>query len=115
MPVVKSTPEMLAAELAAMDWARVEAQTDTEIAAAVASDPDAARIRTGAEMVAGRIRMIRRKLGLTQAAFAARYGLPMETLEAWEAGTVAPDAAARAYLRAIGNQPDAVAAAYAAE
>ena len=36
------------------------------------------------------IKTIRRATGLTQAAFAARYGIPRRTVENWEAGVNVP-------------------------
>ena len=114
MAIVKVTPEMVAAELAALDWAKVDAQTDAEIEAAVASDPDAVPIFSEERIIGARVRMMRKRLGLTQAAFAERYGIPLGTMRDWEQGAAMPEATARAYLRAIGNQPEAVAAAYAA-
>ena len=48
-------------------------------------------------------RIIRRALGLSQEEFAARFHIPLGTLRDWEQGRKDPDAAARAYLRAIGQ------------
>lgn len=113
MGMTKATPASLAAAIAATDWAGQDALTDAQIMAAVAADPDAA-LFTPEEVVAGRVRGIRGRTGLSQPAFAARYGIPVDALRDWEAGRSVPDTAIRSYLRAIGNQPDAVAAAYAA-
>ncbi len=44
--------------------------------------------------------------GLSQAAFAERYGIPVSTLRDWEQGRRAPDKASRAYLRVIARQPE---------
>ena len=60
------------------------------------------------------VRAIRRKSGLSQAAFAARYGLNLRTLQDWEQGRVQPDGPARAYLLVILREPRAVARALAA-
>lgn len=115
MAVVQVTKEIRERDLASIDWNKVDAKTDAEIEAAVASDPDAAPLLTEAQLVAGRIRVIRKRTGLTQAEFAGRYGIPPEALRAWEEGSAQPDLTARSYLRAIGNQPEAVAEAVAAE
>jgi putative transcriptional regulator len=57
---------------------------------------------------------MRRALGLSQEEFAARFHIPLGTLRDWEQGRKEPDTAARAYLRVIGHNPDAVTAALAA-
>lgn len=54
---------------------------------------------------------IRRKLGMTQAEFAGRFGFSLETLRHWEQGKRRPEGAARAYLTVIARAPDAVRAA----
>jgi putative transcriptional regulator len=53
----------------------------------------------------------RKRLGLSQAAFARRFQLNLRTLQDWEQGRRAPEEIARAYLRVIERNPDAVAAA----
>ena len=53
-------------------------------------------------------------LGLSQAAFAARYGLNPRTLQDWEQGRVQPNGPARAYLVVIDREPKAVTRALAA-
>jgi len=54
------------------------------------------------------IRMTRTSLGLTQAAFAKRFHVPVSTLRDWEqARTTAPDFAI-AYVRVIGKYPEMV-------
>jgi putative transcriptional regulator len=56
-------------------------------------------------------RAVRRKLGLTQEQFAARFGIPLPTLRGWEQGNRAPRGSARILLRVIERDPDAVARA----
>lgn len=60
------------------------------------------------------VRAIRAGLGLSQAAFAAAFGLSVRTLQEWERGRASPDVATRAYLRVIERRPDAVKEALAA-
>jgi putative transcriptional regulator len=52
---------------------------------------------------------LRDRLGLTQEAFALRYGIPVGTLRDWEQGRKRLDAPARAYLLVIEKNPQAVA------
>lgn len=56
---------------------------------------------------------VRRRLLLSQSAFARRYGLSLPTLRNWERRSRSPDAAARAYLTVIARDPQRVAAAFA--
>lgn len=99
---------------AAFDWSRADAMTAEEIHAAALSDPDA-QPWTEEELrkVKPRPRafVIRRAFRLTQEEFAAKFQIPLGTLRDWEQGRKEPDAAARAYLKAIAGDPDAVAAA----
>jgi len=50
----------------------------------------------------------RRKLHLSQGAFAMIFGIPLPTIKDWEQGRRKPDAPARAYLRVITQNPRAV-------
>jgi putative transcriptional regulator len=61
------------------------------------------------------VKMLRRALGLTQEAFAARYRIPLGTLREWEQGRTAPDQPARAYLKVIACNPEWVSIALASE
>jgi putative transcriptional regulator len=55
-----------------------------------------------------RVKTLRRAMRMTQEAFAAAYAIPLGTLRDWEQGATEPDAPARAYLRAIAGNPEAV-------
>jgi putative transcriptional regulator len=52
-------------------------------------------------------RNVRGQTGLTQIAFAARIGVPVETVRNWEQGKRSPRGPARALLRVIEQAPDA--------
>ena len=96
------------------DWARLDAMTDEEIEAAALADPDCPPWPEGKPMRrAPRVKYIRLKLGLTPTAFAERYGIPRETIMAWERRKADEDAVALAYLNAILADPEGVAAAVA--
>jgi putative transcriptional regulator len=58
-------------------------------------------------------RAIRASTKLTQAEFAARIGVPIETLRNWEQGKRSPRGPARALLRVIDSAPDLAFAALA--
>ena len=54
------------------------------------------------------VRAMRRRLGMTQKTFALRYGLTLARVRDWEQGRSEPDGAARAYLKVIEKEPEAV-------
>jgi putative transcriptional regulator len=61
------------------------------------------------------VRDLRRRAQLTQLEFAARLGVPVETIRNWEQGKRAPRGPARALLAVIAHSPDTVFAALATE
>lgn len=54
------------------------------------------------------IRATRKRLGLSQTAFAAKFGFHPATLRNWEQGRTRPDGPARTLLAVIATHPDAV-------
>ena len=85
--------------------------TEEEVHAAALCDPDAQPLteeRLARMRRVPRTKTLRRALGLTQEEFAARYQIPLGTLCDWEQGRAEPDQPARAYLRAIAGDPEAV-------
>ncbi len=109
-------------DLSKVDWARVARTTESEIASQVAVDPDTAPIFTDKELARARrvipprrlnVRSIRRKLGLSQVQFAARYGFSVETIRNYEQGHRTPTGPAQSLLRVIASEPDAVTRALA--
>jgi len=91
------------------DWAQLDGMTDAEVVAAALSDPDAqpltpeqlARMRR-----VSRVKVLRQRLGMTQAEFAEAFHLPITTLRDWEQRRSTPDAPARALLLAIERDPE---------
>jgi putative transcriptional regulator len=61
------------------------------------------------------VRDLRRRSKLTQLEFAARLGVPVETIRNWEQGKRVPRGPARALLAVIAHAPDTVFAALAEE
>jgi putative transcriptional regulator len=59
------------------------------------------------------VRDLRRRARLTQQEFAARLGVPVETIRNWEQGKRMPRGPARALLAVIAHAPDTVFAALA--
>lgn len=85
--------------------------TEEEIVAAALSDPDAlpmteTELRNARRVP--RVKTMRRALHLTQEEFAARYHIPLGTLRDWEQGRTEPDQTAKAYLKVIAANPEAI-------
>lgn len=55
-----------------------------------------------------RVTVIRRALQLSQEEFSERFQIPIGTLRDWEQMRKEPDAAAKAYLKVIASNPEAV-------
>jgi putative transcriptional regulator len=82
---------------------------------AIATDPrsiataahNAARSESARHDDAIYARNVRGQTGLTQSAFAARIGVPVETVRNWEQGKRSPRGPARALLRVLEEAPEA--------
>ncbi len=61
------------------------------------------------------VRDLRRRARLTQLEFAAKLGVPVETIRNWEQGKRAPRGPARALLAVIAHSPETVFAALSSE
>jgi putative transcriptional regulator len=86
-------------------------RSDAAITAAALSDPDNKPRTPQREKKLRRIpqvRVMRKALGLTQEEFAAHFHIPLGTLRDWEQGKSKPDTCARAYLKVIARNPQAV-------
>jgi len=91
-----------------IDLRRVDATTETDILRHTAED-DA----ESAQNAAAYTRRVRRRTGLTQAAFAARIGVPLDTLRNWEQGKRLPAGPAKALLKILDRAPEAALSALA--
>jgi putative transcriptional regulator len=69
------------------------------------ADPETYRLHVPNKMDVG---ALRRKLGLSQAEFAIRYGLTLGRVRDWEQHRTEPDGPLRAYLKVIEKEPEAV-------
>jgi putative transcriptional regulator len=110
--------------LAKVDWRRIDATSDADIARQAAEDHDTAPVFTAEELLAaGRriapddvddVRALRTRLGLSQEAFAARFGFSVDAVRQYESRRRVPTGPARTLLRVIAREPDAVTRALAA-
>lgn len=65
-------------------------------------------VRAKAESGILEVRDLRRRARLTQEQFAAKVGVPVETIRNWEQGKRMPRGPARALLMVIAHAPDTV-------
>jgi putative transcriptional regulator len=96
-----------------VDWERIDAMTDEDIARQIAEDPDVAPDMSEAlergefEVVWGiDLEHVRSKTGLDQPTFAQRFGLPLDEIIDWEARGRVPDRTTWMYLKLIEREPE---------
>ena len=106
------------------DWSKFDATTEEDIDRQIALDPDTAPEATDADLARARrvyppdfvdVRAVRARLGLSQAAFAARFGFRLRTVQEWEQGRRRPEGPARTLLKLIDRAPEVVDRLLAAE
>ena len=105
--------EMIARGEDRTDWAKVDSISEEELEEIVHNDPDdvylsEAELADAALIYPVDLRELRRRMGLSQASFAARFGFPLGTLRNWERGRRKPDGAAQVLLQVIDREPEAV-------
>lgn len=110
-------------DLSKIDWHRFDETTDGDIDRQIAGDPDTAPVFTAEEIAAAArrisgdeiedVRTLRERLGLSQAAFAARFGFSVETIRQYEQNKRVPSGPIRTLLQVIACEPDAVTRALA--
>ena len=86
--------------------AKVDATTEAQIAEQAALD-EALAIQDAAKFA----RRVRRRLGFSQAEFAMRIDVSLETIRNWEQGKRSPTGAAKALLKILDKAPQAALAA----
>lgn len=85
-----------------IDAVRVDATTEADIAKHKAAD-DAETMVDAAKFA----RRVRRRLGFTQAEFAERIDVSLDTIRNWEQGKRSPTGAAKALLKVLNKAPEA--------
>ena len=89
-----------------VDAARVNATTEQEIARHKASD-----VADAMQDAAKFARRVRKRLQFSQAEFAQRIDVSLETIRNWEQGKRSPTGAAKALLKILDKAPEAALAA----
>lgn len=93
------------------DWSYLEAMTDEEAHRNAVADEDNPPLTADQLSRMRRVpnpKKIRLGLNLTQEEFARQFHIALGTLRDWEQGVRRPDSTARAYLRVIERNPEAV-------
>ena len=88
------------------DWSVVDSTTDADIARHQREDDAEA-----AHDAAAWARSVRRSVGLSQAEFSRRIGVPVAKVRDWESGRQTPAGPERTVLRLIAHSPGAALAA----
>ncbi len=86
--------------------ARVDATTEADLARQAADD-EAQAMQDAARFA----RRVRKRLGFSQAEFAERIDVSLDTIRNWEQGKRSPTGAAKALLKVLEKAPEAALAA----
>ena len=89
-----------------VNTAKLDATTEKQIAQHAEQD-DAVAMQDAAKFA----RRVRRRLGFSQAEFATRIDVSLETIRNWEQGKRSPTGAAKALLKVLDKAPEAALAA----
>ena len=98
------------------DWDRVDAMTEEELHSNALADPDNLPLTEGeldGIRPAPNSRAVREGLSLSQSEFAARFDIPLGTVQDWDQGRRRLDRSTQALLRVIQYAPETVADALA--
>jgi len=93
-------------DMGRIDPVRVDATSEEELARQAAVD-EAEAMQDAARFA----RRVRKRLGLSQAAFAQRIDVPLETIRNWEQGKRYPTGAAKSLLKVLDRAPEVALAA----
>jgi putative transcriptional regulator len=96
-----------------IDRAKIDATTEADIRRHAREDDQEATDLAGFAPVIPP-QLLRKRLGMTQDAFARALRIPLSTLRNWEQGRVLPDPAARSLLTIVARNPKAALKALAA-
>jgi DNA-binding transcriptional regulator YiaG len=110
---VPATPEQIRKALRRIDWSRIRNMSEDDIERNALDDPDSIVPFDEAgepQLVLPMpdVAALRRRLKLSQAGFANRFGFSVATVRNWEQGRVLADGPARVLLTVIANEPNAV-------
>ena len=93
-------------QIGRINVSQVDATTEAQITQQTAQD-EALAMQDAAKFA----RRVRRRLGFSQAEFATRIDVSLETIRNWEQGKRSPTGAAKALLKVLDRAPEAALAA----
>lgn len=120
MATVRVSKRAAKAAVASIDWAKIDAMSDDDIARQTAANPDSApdltlsrakllfRVDSKRLKTRFKIRLVRHALGMSQAEFAKSYRFSLRTLQNWEQGTREPDKTIETLIKLIAYEPERV-------
>jgi putative transcriptional regulator len=115
MPTVRRSKTDLDEARLLADLANAPTQTEAEIDAMAVADDSvwteddlATATRVFPVQTPEQVRDLRTRLGLSQAQFAAQFGLTLDTVQQYEQGRRRPSGPASTLLRVIESEPEAV-------
>ncbi|MDR3497126.1 MAG: helix-turn-helix domain-containing protein [Ancalomicrobiaceae bacterium] len=100
MAIVRRTLSELRQRPLGVDWAKVDATTEADIERHMIEDGEDPAVEYRLEDSISPA-VIRKRLGMSQPAFADALMIPVATLRNWEQGRTVPDPAARSLMRAV--------------
>ena len=111
--IVSYTAEELAKLPSETDWAKVDSISEEELDEIVRNDPEdvylsKVELADAIPIYPVDLKQLRRRLGLTQESFAARFGFLLGTVRNWERGRRRPEGPAQILLQVIDREPEAV-------
>ena len=113
MAVVRRTMESIRRMRPRIDRAKIDATGEADVRRHMREDDEEDTALTGFAPVIPP-KLLRKRLGMTQAQFARALRVPLATLRNWEQGRVLPDPAARSLLAIVAKNPRAALRALAA-
>jgi putative transcriptional regulator len=115
--VIEHTAEEIRDFEGTVDWDKINATTGEDIERQALDDGDTTDIDPASirrYRTPFSVRFLRERMNLSQAEFAARFGLRVDIVKNWEeSGVYIEDPAALALLRVIEQEPEAVARVFA--
>ena len=102
------TLESIRASRPLFDRAKVDATSEADIRCHMIEDGEDPDAEPGPTKLVVPPKSLRERLGLNQSELASALGIPLSTLQDWEAGRVQPDPGSQSLLAAAWRDPETV-------
>jgi len=105
--LVSEADDILSGRTAAARVVEVILDDDGKLVSRRDLDPEKERTEAARNFaIRSEVARVRRRLDLSQAAFAKRLGIPLSTVQKWERNTTQPSGAAATLLRILDRRPE---------